>query len=1076
MKTKLTRKNFIKSIAFLGGSALFSPILKVYAKQSKGKGELKEGFVEYPLDRLENSLYTVCLQCNTGCGIKVKLIDGVVAKIDGNPLSPWTLTPHLPYKTPPSEITQVDGAICPKGQSGIQTVYDPYRITKVLKRDGPRGSNRWKTVPFEQAIEEVVDGGKLFANIGEDRFIEGFKDLWTLRDVKASEAMANKVKDILNEKDKEKKRTLVEQFKTEFKDYLDSLINPEHPDLGPKNNQFVFLWGRMKAGRSDLVSRFVKDAFGSINAHGHTTVCQGALYFTGKAMSYQWDYDEKDGKMKWTREKKFYWQCDTGNSEFIIFVGASPLEANYGPPLRAGKLMENSVNNKVKFAVIDPRFSKTAAKAWKWIPALPGSEGAFALGMIRWILENKRYDSRFLANANKASAKEDREPAWCNAAWLVKIEKGVPGAFLRGSDIGLEKETRTFTDKKTGEGKTYEFVQFIVLKDGQPVPFDPNDENNPVEGDLFADTEINGIKVKSAFKLLYEESTGHSVEEWAKICGVNPNDIIELAAEFTSHGKKAAADIHRGVSQHTNGFYNVYAWYTLNLLIGNFDWKGGMCQLTTYNHLGEKEGQPYNFKDMHPAILTPFGTDIIRHGEYEKSTIFKDYPAKRPWYPIASDVYEEIIPSIGDAYPYPAKILMIYMAAPTYSLPAGQTNIEILTDTNKIPLIIANDITIGVTSMYADYLFPDISYLERWEFQGSHPSVPQKVQPIRQPVIAPLTETVKVFGENMPICLESLILAIAEKLGLSGFGKDGLGKGMDFKREEDLYLKMAANVAFGEKSDGSDSVPDADDREVDLFIKSRRHLPSSIFNLERWRASCGSQNFKKVLYILNRGGRFQDYEKSYDGEQLKNRYGRLINLYCERVAKSKNSMTGKPFLGFAAYLPIQDVLGHPIEDEKEGFDLHLITYREIAQCKTRTITNYWLLGLLPENFILINTKDAQDRGLRDDSYVKVVSHSNPEGIWDLKNGRTLPMVGKVKITEGIRPGIVAFSLGHGNWATGSSDVTIDGKLIKGDPRRAKGVNCNAAMSIDPYLKNTCLIDLVGGSVSFYDSKVKLIKL
>jgi len=59
----------------------------------------------------------------------------------------------------------------------------------------------------------------------------------------------------------------------------------------------------------------------------------------------------------------------------------------------------------LKIAVIDPRFSKTAAKAWKWVPIKPGTKGAFALAMIRWIIENRRYDARYLANANKAAAK-----------------------------------------------------------------------------------------------------------------------------------------------------------------------------------------------------------------------------------------------------------------------------------------------------------------------------------------------------------------------------------------------------------------------------------------------------------------------------------------------------------------------------------------------------------------------------------------------------------------------------------------------------------------------------------------------
>src|SRR3989338_9596724 len=115
---------------------------------------------------------------------------------------------------------------------------------------------------------------------------------------------------------------------------------------------------------------------------------------------------------------------------------------------------------------------------------------------------------------------------------------------------------------------------------------------------------------------------------------------------------------------------------------------------------------------------------------------------------------------------------------------------------------------------------------------------------------------------------------------------------------------MAANIGYGEKADGSDSIPDAEDREIELFVESRRHLDQSTFNLVRWEDACGSQYFKKVIYMLNRGGRFQDFEKSYDGEHLKNKYGKLINIYSEKVAKAKNPMTGKPFIGVAGYFPI----------------------------------------------------------------------------------------------------------------------------------------------------------------------------
>ncbi|MBI3988421.1 MAG: molybdopterin-dependent oxidoreductase, partial [candidate division NC10 bacterium] len=564
------RRTFLKVSAFLGGSILLADRLRwALDLVRRAEADTLQPGEEYLLAKAENILYSACLQCNTGCGIKVKLLDGVAVKIDGNPFNPFALTPHLPYKTSPFETATFDGILCPKGQAGLQTAYDPYRLVKVLKRAGKRGENKWITIPFEQAIEEIVEGGSLFHTIPgeENRKVEGLKDLWALRDPQVAKAMADDVKRIMGKKTPEEKTQSVEAFQVKYREHLDKLIDPDHPDLGPKNNQLVFMWGRLKAGRGDLISPFVKDAFGSVNAHGHTTVCQGSLYFTGKAMSEQF----VEGK--WTGGRKFYWQADTENSEFILFVGASPFEGNYGPPHRIPKITEGLVSGRLRIAVGDPRLSKTAAKAWRWVPIRPGAEGALALGIICWIFDNRRYDERSLRNANKAAAKADGEPSWCNATWLVKLDKeGKGGPFLRASEIRIAAKEQ----RKTKDGREWEFDPFVVLSDGRPIPFDPYDEEKAVEGDLLVKTELQGIRVTSGLQLLYEQASSRSLEEWAAISGIEARDIVELATEFTSHGKKAAADIHRGVSQHTNGFYNVFAWLSLNLLIGNYDWKGGM--------------------------------------------------------------------------------------------------------------------------------------------------------------------------------------------------------------------------------------------------------------------------------------------------------------------------------------------------------------------------------------------------------------------------------------------------------------------------------------------------------------------
>lgn len=1071
-RLQITRRQFLNTSAVLGGTALWSSIAHAQQKSEQ---------FSYPLNQPENQIYTVCLQCNTGCGIKVKLLDGVAVKIDGNPYAPQTLYPHLPFATPVEVAAGIDGSICPKGQAGLQTVYDPYRLRRVLKRAGKRGENKWMSIPFEQAIDEIVNGGYLFKHVPgeENRYVEGLKQIYALRDPAVAKQMASdlqKLRSVIKKVNtgQAPQSPLSEQidaFKKKYADHLPALIDPDHPDLGPKNNQFVFNWGRLKAGREHLVRRFVQDAFGSVNAHGHTTVCQGSLYFTGKAMSEQWAYDEKSGEVKWTGGEKFYWQADTPNSEFLLVVGANIFEANYGPPARSLRVNTGAVQ---KIAVVDPRLPKTPpGKLWKWVPIQPGTEGALALGMIQWIIANRRYDARYLANANKAAAQADGEPNWCNATWLVKIdEHGNPGAFLRASEIGLAPPKTL-----TSGSNTYTCDLFVVMRDGQPVACDPNDAQVPVEGDLFVDTYLNGIHVKSALQLFAEAANERPLTSWANICGIQAKDIEELAREFTSHGKKAAADIHRGVSQHTNGFYNVLAWYSLNLLIGNFDWKGGMVKKAEWNITGDKPGatMPFVFKEMHPGKTTPFGISIIRHEvKYEETTLFQGYPAKRTFYPLSSDIYQEVIPSIGDAYPYPVKCLMLYMGSPVYALPAGDKLIQVLADVNRLPLFIAVDIVVGETSMYADYIFPDTTYLERWEFHGSHPNLVHKIQPVRQPAVPPVTETVRVFGEEMPISLEAVLLAIAEKLQLPGFGADGFGKGKPFTRPEDLYLKMVANIAAGEKPE--QVVPDASDEEMQIFLKARSHLPASVFSPERWKQSVGEEWWRKVVYVLNRGGRFEDFAQSYTGEQVTHKYGKLINLYSEKAASASNSMTGAHFSGIARfYRPYTDCTGKPIRDRDEGYTLKLITYREILHTKSRTIGDYWLTAILPENGVLVNPADARRLGLKAGDEVRIVSASNPDGVWDLRNGTRKPIVGKVVITEGIKPGVVGFALGYGHWAYGSSEIVIDGKTIAADARRATGIHANAAMRADPVLQNTPLTDVTGGSVVFYDTLVTLQK-
>lgn len=1053
-----SRRDFLKCTAFLGGAialGLAGPKASKLLEKAQAGVPLDTAEL-YELAKAENVIYSVCLQCHTACPIKGKLMDGVLVKIDGNPYSPQNLLPHIRYATDPKVAVLVDGRLCPKGQAGVQSLYDPYRIRKVLKRAGPRGSDRWKTIPFEQAIDEIVNGGRLFADVPgeENRYVPGLKDLWALRDPKLASSMGADAKAVAAGK------MSLAAFRLKYPQAERVLIDPAHPDLGPINNQFVFLAGRIEHGRKEFSKRWLNQGFGSVNWFEHTTICEQSHHIAFQQMTHQY----KDGK--WSGGKTHF-KPDALHSEFIVYFGTSPFEANFGPTNMTEKITSGLAGGRLKIVVVDPRLSKTAARAWKWLPIKPGTDAALALAIAREMIESGRYDEAFLRHANKAAASTAGEKAWTNATYLVKIgDDGQPGALLRASEVGLAAPA--------GTGVAPEHA-FVVMVGGRPTAVVPEDNANAVDGDLMVDTTLNGIRVKSAFLLYRELAASRTTAEWAEVCGIDVDDIRAVARELGAHGKRSAVELYRGPVQHTNGYYNAQAIIALNLLVGNVSWRGGIGTGGSHWHEdGSKSGQPFLLTAMHPGALTPFGIKLTREGaRYEESTLFAGYPAKRQWFPFTNNVYQEVIPSAAAGYPYPIKALFLHMGTPGYATPAGHKQIEVLRDVEKIPLFFACDIVIGETSMYADYLFPDLSIWERWGTPHTSPDVQVKVSKVRQPMVAPLTETVTVFGRQMPISMESIMLAIAEKLGLPGYGKDGFGPGQDFYYPEDYYLRMVANIAAGDAP--GERVPPADTDEMELFRRARRHLPSTVFDEKRWKAAVGADLWPHVVTVLNRGGRFEDFEKAYNGEYLGHPWSGMFSLYVENVAMARDAMTGRPFSGLPIHELVKDAGGRPVV--QDGYDFHLITFKEIWGGQSRTPGNYWAqASLMPENPIFMNREDAQRLGIREGQVVTLVSRTNPDGVWDLGNGLKVAIAGRVKLVEGLRPGVVAVSWHYGHWAYGASDVVIDGVRVRGDRRRGGGLCPNAVMLVDDRLGDVCLTDPIGGSASFYDTRVRVVPL
>lgn len=1032
IKVKISRRNFLKGVGVIGASAFAAPLFtdplqqitgNVWEDDPHGTGFFSENY------DASNVIYSTCEQCNTHCTIKTvltpaekgKSYTSLVRKIAGNPYSPLTTQPFggLDYTTPIIKAAQGKdtlalagrgyrgGRTCLKGQAGIQTVYDALRVRTPLKRVGPRGSEKWQSISWEQAINEIVNGSP-------DLGTPGLQSTW---------AFAPKDKVMADWERVKKGETSFEEFDKKYKDVL---IDTEHPDFGPKANQIACLGGNR---RDFMRDRIWFQGLGSINFDDHGGAC-GASGVIGNVRSFQ----AKKPK------KRLY--ADLTHAEFVIVWGTNPLVANRGPTWLA-PMLSNALARGMKMAVIDTRMSKTAEKAALWVSVKPGTDAALALGMGRWIVENKGYDERYLKNPNKKAAEADGEPTWSDASYLVVVsDPKLPK--LRAEQLGIGSKE-----------------QFVVMVNGKPVAHD-----QAVEGDLEVDTEINGVRLKSVFTLYKERVMEHTLKEYAETAGITEQQIVELAREFTSHGKRSAIMAYRGVGMHANGYYTARAINMLNHLIGNHDWKGG--SMTTGATYSDLKGR-YDLTVV-PGANKAWGIPISRRqSEYEKSSVFQrdnGYPARRPWFPVGGNASSEVIPSAADGYPYPLKALFFYRISPVLTFPAGDKIREILKDQKKIPLVVASDIVIGESSMYADYILPDLAYLERWGRKSITPSFPLKVSNFIQPVT-------RVYPEARDI--QDVFIEILKKMNLPGVGEKAFVDGSPLHRVEDFYLKMVANIAFAEKP-----VPDAGNEELQLFAQARRQALGSFFNEEQWKKAVKPEEWPKVVYVLNRGGRFEAPGQEYVGEHLKYRLDGQALFYDEKVASVKHSYSGNYFDGMPK---LELIRSYDSKEIEQPHSLALISWKARNIGTHRGISNAWLREIKGENYLWINPLDAQKRGLNDGDRVKIKSNN-------------FEVFGRVMVTEGIRPGCVGSSYNFGHYAYGSKTVQIDqvwttavtgyghtpfgvSEPMKEKTGYAKGRNTgfsvNNLLVLDPVLKNTSLLDQIAGGVASLDTKVEVEK-
>jgi anaerobic selenocysteine-containing dehydrogenase len=86
----------------------------------------------------EQFVPSTCLLCPSHCGIRGRVVDGRLVRIEGNPLHPISR-----------------GGLCAKGYAGIQLLYHPARLQGPMERIGPPGSHEFRAITWREALDRV---------------------------------------------------------------------------------------------------------------------------------------------------------------------------------------------------------------------------------------------------------------------------------------------------------------------------------------------------------------------------------------------------------------------------------------------------------------------------------------------------------------------------------------------------------------------------------------------------------------------------------------------------------------------------------------------------------------------------------------------------------------------------------------------------------------------------------------------------------------------------------------------------------------------------------------------------------
>lgn len=221
---------------------------------------------------------------------------------------------------------------------------------------------------------------------------------------------------------------------------------------------------------------------------------------------------------------------DLKNSDVILVMGSNAAENH---PI-SFKYITEAQNRGATLISVDPRFTRTSAKADIYAALRSGTDIAFLGGMIKFIIDRKLYDEEYLV-------------AYTDAGMLVGEGFDFKDGLFSGYDAGK---------------RAYDKSSWALQTDANGVPLrDPTLENP-----------------RCVFQLLKKHYSRYTPALVARITGTPEKDLLAVYQAYAATGEKGKAGTilyAMGWTQHTVGVQNIRAMAIIQTLLGNMGVAGG---------------------------------------------------------------------------------------------------------------------------------------------------------------------------------------------------------------------------------------------------------------------------------------------------------------------------------------------------------------------------------------------------------------------------------------------------------------------------------------------------------------------